>query len=225
MAQVAQVADHDIVHVDDIDGIAAKLLAPLVVVIGGDAGNQNVADLVFSRPPHNPWVPAHAQRIVMAWVIVADGDNRGGNLTQPGSICGASLGRKRIGNQGDALALELKARVAKPGNFHLLPNRFSQKFRRGLMLSSPECYCTTGIGCSTRGFLPGFLGSHTRSASLFPRFPRTHIARCASMYCLPTLPFSNTGGAYIAFGERKAAGMSPSRGVSETLSICQIARA
>src|SRR5579883_1457047 len=167
MAQVAQVADHDIVHVDDIDGIAAKLLAPLVVVIGGDAGNQNVADLVFSRPPHNPWVPAHAQRIVMAWVIVADGDNRGGNLTQPGSICGASLGRKRIGNQGDALALELKARVAKPGNFHLLPNRFSQKFRRGLMLSSPECYCTTGISVRQGDYFPIFSASTRDSQACF----------------------------------------------------------
>src|SRR5579883_2556413 len=131
MAQVAQVADHDIVHVDDINGIAAKLLAPLIIVIGGDAGNQNVADLVFSRPPHNPWIPAHAHSIVMAWMIVADGDNRGGNLTQPGSICGASLGRKRIGNQGDALALELKARVAKPGNFHLLPISLFSKVQAG----------------------------------------------------------------------------------------------
>src|SRR5579883_3413227 len=146
MAQVAQVADHDIVHVDDINGIAAKLLAPLIIVIGGDAGNQNIADLIFSRSPHNTRIPAHAHSIVMAWMIVADGDNRGGKLAQPGSVCSASLGRKRISNQGNALAFELEARVAEPGNFHLLTNRFSQKFRRGLMLSSPECYCTTGIG-------------------------------------------------------------------------------
>src|SRR5579883_2861844 len=160
MAQVAQVADHDIVHMDDINGVAAKLLAALVVVIGGDAGNQDIADLVLSWPPHNPRIPAHAHSIVMARMIMADGDNRGGKLTQPGSVCGASLGRKRISNQGDALALELKARVAKPGNFHLLPNRFSQKFRRGLMLSSPECYCTTGISVRQEAHLllhPGHL--------------------------------------------------------------------
>src|SRR5581483_6566934 len=110
----------------------------------------------FSRPPHNPRIPAHAHSIVMAWMIVADGDNRGGNLTQPGSVCGASLGRKRISNQGNALALDLKARVAEPGNFHLLTNRFSQKFRRGLMLSSPECYCTTGIDVLQEEHYPVF---------------------------------------------------------------------
>jgi hypothetical protein len=39
MAQITQVANHYIVHVDNINSVATKLFAPLIIMIGGNAGN------------------------------------------------------------------------------------------------------------------------------------------------------------------------------------------
>jgi hypothetical protein len=50
----------------------------------------------------------------------------------------------------------LKARMAKPGNFHVSNIRFTNKFGRGL-LSSPEFYCTTRMGVP-QGYSPEDFG-------------------------------------------------------------------
>src|SRR5260370_35888853 len=120
MTQVSQMTNDKLVHMDDIDSIAAKLFATLIIMVRGDTSNQNVADLIFSRSLHNARITPYAQNIIMAWVVVADSHNRGRGLSQPGGFSAwrTRLGREWISNQGYILAPQLKARMAKPGYFH-----------------------------------------------------------------------------------------------------------
>src|SRR5712692_430577 len=132
---------------DDIHCIPSTLLAMFIIVVGGNASNQHIANLILTWSMHHVGIPTHASSIVMPWMIVADGDDRGSELTQLwgfpfGIPC--QLRRKRVGNQSDTLATQLEAGVAKPGNFHD-SFAFPNKFGRGL-LSSPEFYCTIRMG-------------------------------------------------------------------------------
>src|SRR6266487_3623290 len=111
-----------------------------IVVIRSNASDQNIADLIFARTTNYSWFTIYTTCKVMSGMIVADSDDGGTYLAQRV----AKLRRERVSNQGNILATQLKARVAKPGYFHVLFNRFSHKFGRGL-LSSPDFNCTTGI--------------------------------------------------------------------------------
>src|SRR5947209_3792733 len=143
MAQVSQVTDHQIIHVNDIDGIAPKLLPMLIVMIRGHTSNQYVTYLILPRTPHDTWVATNASNIVMTGMIVADCDNSGVELAQPEGV--TLLRRERVCDQGHMFATQLKAGVALPGNFHRFM-RFSHTSSGGdLSVSSPELYCTTRI--------------------------------------------------------------------------------
>ena len=143
MTQVPQVADHQIIHVNDIDGIAPKLSPVLIVMIRGHAGNQHIAYLILPRTLHGSWVTANASNIVMTGMIMADCDDSGVELAQPEGV--TLLRRERVCDQGNMFATQLKAGVALPGNFHRFL-RFSHTSSGGdLSVSSPELYCTTGI--------------------------------------------------------------------------------
>src|SRR5439155_12646981 len=80
--KVAQVAEDDVVHVDDVDGVLAKLGALLAVVVGAHAGDQNAADLVFACAVDREALIAHRPHrgdVRVIGVIVADRDDvRGG---------------------------------------------------------------------------------------------------------------------------------------------------
>src|SRR5581483_6979820 len=82
MAQIAEVAEDNVIHVDDIDRVATLLLPMLVVVIGGDACDQHIADLVFARPSHHIGFTPDPHDIVVTGVVMADGDDRGVALAQ-----------------------------------------------------------------------------------------------------------------------------------------------
>jgi hypothetical protein len=95
-------------------------------------------------------------------VVVADCDNGGGKFTQPGNVSGASLRRKRIGNQGDTSALELEARMAKPGNFHFLNKSLFSKVQAGTDVVLAQRLLYHRDRCSTRGEAAFFICSIQR---------------------------------------------------------------
>src|SRR5579875_295204 len=133
-------ANHQIIHMDDIDSISTLLLTAFVIMKRGHARNQHVADLILARPAHHTRIAAHALRIVMPGMIMTDGDDGGMNLAQRVAL----LRSKRVGNQGNILATQLETGVAKPEYFHYYVSLLLyNKFGRGLQ-SSPEPYCTTG---------------------------------------------------------------------------------
>src|SRR5207248_8506368 len=143
MAQVSQMADHQVIHVNDIDGIASKLSSVLIVVIRGYTGNQHVTYLVLAWTAHDTWITANASNIVMTGMIMADRDDSGVELAQPEGV--TLLRRERVCDQGNMFATQLKAGVALPGNVNRFI-RFSHTSSGGdLSVSSPELYCTTGI--------------------------------------------------------------------------------
>src|SRR5205085_5336494 len=132
-----------IIHMNDIDGVAPKLSPVLIVVIRGHTGNQHIAPLILAGTTHDAWITANANNIVMTGMIMADCDNSGVELAQPEGV--TLLRRERVCDQGNMFATQLKAGVALPGNFHRFM-RFSHTSLGGdLSVSSLELYCTTGI--------------------------------------------------------------------------------
>src|SRR6202165_5297701 len=86
MAQVSQVTDHEVIHVNNINGIASAFRAALRVVVGGDAGNQDITDLIFAGTAHYTKIPTispDAFHEVMARVVMTDGDDGGIDLALP----------------------------------------------------------------------------------------------------------------------------------------------
>src|SRR5579884_508222 len=102
------------IHMNDINGIAPQLLPAFIIVIGGDAGNQDITDLIFAWAAHNIWFPRNTLNIIMPGMVMTDGDDGGIDLTQRVT----RLRRKGIGDQRNIFATQLKTGVAKPGNFH-----------------------------------------------------------------------------------------------------------
>src|SRR5712692_804616 len=132
--------DDQVIHVDHVNRVASALLTAFIVVIGGNANDQHITYLIFTGATYDVRLATHPGGIVMPWMIMTDGDDRGVDLTQPSGlplreVCVAPRfivgGRKGIGNQCNILATQLEASVAKPGNFHLFKCRFSHKFGRG----------------------------------------------------------------------------------------------
>src|ERR1700730_17911440 len=82
VAQVSKVTDHEVIHVNNINGIASAFRAALRVVVGGDAGNQHITDLIFAGAAHHTRIPGNGFREVMAGVVMTDGDDGGVDLAQ-----------------------------------------------------------------------------------------------------------------------------------------------
>src|SRR5579875_1799620 len=106
--------DYYLIHMNDINGVAPQFLPAFIIVVGGNAGNQDITDLIFARTAHNIRFPSDALDIIMPRMVMTDGDDGGIDLTQRV----ARLRRKGIGDQRNILATQLKTGVAKPGNFH-----------------------------------------------------------------------------------------------------------
>src|SRR5947207_15904297 len=106
MTQISQVADSNIIYMNDVDGIATMLLPSLIVMIGSDAGNKHITDLILARTLYHTWIPIHGHDIIMPRMIMADCDDGGADLTQlvQFSRCGALLRRERVGDNGNMLA-------------------------------------------------------------------------------------------------------------------------
>src|SRR2546428_7617629 len=126
--------DDQVIHVDHVNCVASALLTAFIVVVGGNANDQHITYLIFTGATNDVRLATHPGGIVMPWMIMTDGDDRGVDLTQPSGlplweVC--QLRRKGIGNQCNVLATQLEASMAKPGNFHLFKCRFSHKFGRG----------------------------------------------------------------------------------------------
>src|ERR1700716_2538491 len=120
VSQVAEMANNQVIHVDNINGVASVLLPTLVVVIGGNASNKDITDFILPRTTYCTRSPPYAHDIVVSWMIVTDGDDGGVDLTQAACIPlrGSLLRREWVGDQGDIFATQLKAGVAQPGYFH-----------------------------------------------------------------------------------------------------------
>src|SRR5260370_8128662 len=103
MPKVPKVPDDEIIHMDDINCITAKFLPMFIVVVRSNAGDQNIADLIFARTTHYSGIAIYATCKVMPGVIVADGDDGGIYLTQRVFY----LRRKDVSNQGNILATYL----------------------------------------------------------------------------------------------------------------------
>ncbi len=86
MTQIPQVANHQVIHMDDINGIAPMLLTTMTIMIGGHAGDEHIADLILTRSPYNTGIAANGGDIVVVGVIMTDGDDGGVELTQPGKF-------------------------------------------------------------------------------------------------------------------------------------------
>jgi hypothetical protein len=118
--QIAEMADHQVIHVNNINSVASILLPTFVVVIGCNTGNKDITDFILPRTTYSPWFPPYAHDIVMPWMVVADGDDGGVDLAQ--AVCvplrGSLLRRERVGDQGNIFATQLKAGVAQPRYFH-----------------------------------------------------------------------------------------------------------
>src|SRR5579884_1209987 len=142
MAQVSQVADHQIIHVNDIDGIASKLSSVLIIMIRGYTSNQHVTYLVLPRTPHDAWVAANTSNIVVTGMIMADCDNSGVELAQPEGV--TLLRRERVCDQGNMFATQLKAGVALPGNFHKLCASLTQVRAGTYLCPRPNCIVPQG---------------------------------------------------------------------------------
>ena len=84
MTQVTKVTDHYIIHMDDIDGVASTHCATLIIVICCNSCNQHFIDFVFARSAYNARITTHTLDIVMAWMIMANCNNRGVDFTQRG---------------------------------------------------------------------------------------------------------------------------------------------
>jgi len=59
MPKVAEVADGYVVDLDEVDGIFAPFVAPVLIVEGGNADDKDVAYLVFARPADQLWLAAN----------------------------------------------------------------------------------------------------------------------------------------------------------------------
>src|SRR5437660_928987 len=77
MAQVSQVADHEVIHMNDIDGIASEFDAAFVIMIGSNAGNQDITDLIFAGTAHHTRITSNALGKVVSGMIMADGNDGG----------------------------------------------------------------------------------------------------------------------------------------------------
>src|SRR6266702_8218127 len=106
MTQISQVANHQIIHMDDIDRIAPVKLSPLIVVKRRDARNQHITNLVLARLAHHARIPANDRGIIMPWMSMADGDDGGAELTQllKFSRRGVLLRRERVSDNNTMLA-------------------------------------------------------------------------------------------------------------------------
>src|SRR5450755_356220 len=121
MAQISQVANDQVVHMDDVDRVAPMFLPALRIVVRGDAGDQHITDLVLTRPAHNTRTTADGGGIVVAWMVVTDGNNGGVDLAQQAECISRGrtlLRRERVGDYCRILATQYKAGVAQPRDFH-----------------------------------------------------------------------------------------------------------
>src|SRR5579859_6964427 len=114
MTQISQVADHQIVHMDNIDSVATVFLPTFVIMIGSNTGNEHITNLILPRPVYNTWIPTYSCNVIMAGMVMADSDDGGVDLTQRGQfpLRGALLRRERVGNKCNIFATQLKTGVA-----------------------------------------------------------------------------------------------------------------
>ncbi len=73
MVQIAQVRYRQVVEIQHVHDIAARIFLPLVV--GGDTDDKHAADLVFARPVYHMAEAFHGGQVVVPWGVVADGHN------------------------------------------------------------------------------------------------------------------------------------------------------
>src|SRR6266571_2877947 len=109
MTQIPQVTDSQLIYVNDINRVAAILLPMLIVVVGGNTCNQNVIYLIFAGTTYDTWIATHLFSVVIAWMAMADSNNRGVELTQPRRVAlrGILLRCKWVSNQDNVLASQL----------------------------------------------------------------------------------------------------------------------
>src|SRR5690349_16380824 len=142
MAQISQMADHQVIHVNDIDGITSKLSTMLVIMVRGDTGNQHITNLILPRAAHDSWIASNASNIVMTGMIMADCDNSGVEFAQPEEV--TLLRREWVCDQGNMFATQLKAGVALPGNFHKLCASLTQVRAGTYLCPRPNCIVPHG---------------------------------------------------------------------------------
>jgi len=82
MPQVAEVTYRYLVNLQKVDGVFAPLLAPFLIMKGGDADNQDAADFVLARSFHHLRLTADALSVTVAGVGMRNGHNTGGSLAQ-----------------------------------------------------------------------------------------------------------------------------------------------
>ena len=121
MAQVSEVSQRDAVHFDPVDNVRAAFGPLLRIVESGDSVDERAFYLVLTGPRNDKRSIARSVRalnrrdVVVVGVVMADGDNVGGQARQPQPqrlVVGVGYQRARI-------ALQPKARLAKPGNNHI----------------------------------------------------------------------------------------------------------
>src|SRR6185437_9109389 len=118
MAQVAEVAEPDILHLDDVDRVAASLPSGYAIMEGSYPRDQHAPDFILTRTLNHFRIPTYHGRVIMAWVIVADRDNfrlQAQRRAPKGELV-------RIGDQRDVLAPQTKTTMAEKRNIHPQPS-------------------------------------------------------------------------------------------------------
>src|SRR6266481_207691 len=110
VTEITQVADADVVDLDQVDRVPPVLRPPFGVVVRGHADHGHAGDFVFTRPADLVRL-AHRLGVVVILVVVADRDQVGVEPLQ----LQPDRGRVRVGDDGSATAAKPEAAVSKPG--------------------------------------------------------------------------------------------------------------
>src|SRR5690348_7030147 len=113
MPQRAEVADQQVVEMEQEDCVAATFRAALVVGVGPDAGNKYAPDFIFAGAVDDHRVPFYRRYGVVVGVVVADSNDVGllaGIAEAEGLIVW-------VGDDGRVPAFEPETSVAQPDYF------------------------------------------------------------------------------------------------------------
>src|SRR5438445_8299547 len=126
VAEISEMADHEIVEAYREDRVPSTRRALLIVVVRGAAGDEHLAHLVFAGPAEHYRLASDGLETRMPRVVVRDGDDRSLGLWDGVTRFGVG----RVGQHDPFAAAHAKTRVAEPGEVHGVGREYA-KHRAG----------------------------------------------------------------------------------------------
>jgi hypothetical protein len=126
VAEIAEMADHEVVEPDGEDGVPSAGRTALVVVERADTGNEHLAHFVFTRAAQDDRLPTDALETGMTGVVVRDGHHLRFGLRDGVS----RFGIRRIREHDPLAPARAEAGVSQPGQVHGMGREYA-KHRSG----------------------------------------------------------------------------------------------